>query len=156
MRPDDVHAQSFCLVGAVLRADFELHGRRSRAARPGGQPPLELDEPRKAAWVAVMLLALPMVFMHGFLYPATPEAERAEQQRAEEGEPVVTTEEVPPMRLLGGQTTGPAVINDVERVEWVHVIEALAAAIASGEAELRDRRRAARAKSRKSKKGSRR
>ena len=156
VRPDDEHAQSFRLVGAVLRADFELNGPRSRAARPGGQPPLELDEPRKAASVAVMLLALPMVFIHGFLYPATPEAEGA-RERAETAEAAVTEEEMPPMRLLGGQTTtGAAAINDVERVEWVHVTEALAAAIAMAEAELRDRRRAARAKSRKSKKGSRR
>ena len=125
-------SHSYCIGGAVLRAEFELHGGAVRIVETPGEPDRVIGPKRVES--ALRLLALPMVWLYLCLYRDEIEAQGQDPSQVE--------------NRCQDETAIASIINDQARVTQRHVLIILALAIELVEQELRKRRRQARERGR--------
>jgi hypothetical protein len=121
-------ARKWCIAGAVLAAQSRVHGTAPLSGRDeAGQPTREVGP--KRVDVALRLLALPAIRVFAVVYFDVLEREvKAAAEAEQAGARVAAASEI------------AQVVNDRERIRWVHVDVVLKRAIERTEAELRERR----------------
>ena len=127
-------AYSFCLAGAVVRAEFELHATPVQTLETPEGEPAAISGPKRLE-SALRLLAWPSLSLFDGLYREELEAEPDEPKSGE------------PARRLD-ETLFAAIVNDQEKVIHEHVLFVLALTIVLVRQELRERRRQARGQKR--------
>jgi hypothetical protein len=131
--PSDATATRFCVAGAVMRAEHELHGTPFQVIAEELQEPISGP---KSVLSALAALSLPMMRVYWAVYEETVaearrerEADIAAGKAPEKREPVQC-----PAALIA------AALNDDQRIEWPHIAVALEIAVIDVAGELARRR----------------
>jgi hypothetical protein len=125
---------AFCISGAVIRAEYELHDTPVKLELPTWDEPAPIEGPKRLV-SSLLLLGLSMLRLYMELY--ADEVKAARTELAEQAAPGEAAEE-PRVRIDPTQLA--AAVNDKERVTYSHITGVLAAVTAEVEQELRARR----------------